>query len=104
MGQSRLQLHQILKSFTDTVEGQSYFQPKPNVTMDYPAIVYTLDFADTKFANNKPYSRTDRYQVTIIDQNPDTELREMVAALPMCTFRRAFATSGLNHYIFDLYF
>jgi hypothetical protein len=101
---TRLQLHSILKSFTDAVQGQSYFQPQPNVTMVYPAIVYEIDLTDTKFADNKPYSRTDRYQVTIIDRNPDTDLRNKVAALPMCTFRRRFATSGLNHYIFDLYF
>lgn len=104
MGQSRLQLHQILKSFTDEVEGRSYFQPQPNVTMVYPAIVYILDFEDAKFADNKPYSRTDRYQVTIIDRDPDTVLRKKVGDLPMSRFRRSFATSGLNHYIFDLYF
>lgn len=99
---TRLQLQTLLDSLVD--DGRAYFQPKPNVTIEYPAIVYSLDLTDTKFADNKPYSQTDRYQVTVIDQNPDTETRRKVAALPMCTFRRGFATSGLNHYIFDLYF
>jgi len=100
---TRLQLQTLLETF---VEGDKrvHFQPKPNVTMEYPAIVYSLDFADTKFADNKPYTRTDRYQVTVIDRNPDTDIRKRVADLPMCTFRRGFATSGLNHYVFDLYF
>lgn len=99
---TRLQLQTLLDSLVD--DGRAYYQPKPNVTIAYPAIVYELDLTDTKFADNKPYSQTDRYQVTVIDQNPDTETRRKVAALPMCTFRRGFATSGLNHYIFDLYF
>lgn len=99
---TRLQLQTLLESLM--VEGRAYFQPKPNVTIEYPAIVYSLDLVDTKFADNIPYSQTDRYQVTVIDRNPDTDIRPKIAALPMCTFRRGFATSGLNHYIFDLYF
>jgi len=99
---TRLQLQTLLESFMD--EGHAYFQPKPNVTIEYPAIVYSLDLMDTKFADNKPYNLTDRYQVTVIDRDPDTDIRDKVKALPMCTFRRGFATSGLNHYIFDLYY
>jgi hypothetical protein len=99
---TRLQLQTLLDSLVD--DGRAYYQPKPNVTIGYPAIVYSLDLTDTKFADNKPYSQTDRYQVTVIDRNPDTDIRRKVAALPMCTFRRSFATSDLNHYIFDLYF
>jgi hypothetical protein len=100
MGQPRSQLHQILKTFTTNV----YFQPPNELTMKYPAIVYHRDFADSKFANNKTYANTKRYQVTIIDEDPDSEIPDKVAALPMCTFSRFFAVDGLNQDIYDLYF
>lgn len=72
--------------------------------MAYPCIVYQRDAADTKFAGNKPYSFIQRYQVTLIDPNPDTSLLAKIAALPMCVYNRGFATSGLNHDVFVLYF
>lgn len=83
---------------------QVYFQPPANVQMVYPCIVYNRDAADTKFAGNGPYLRTKRYQVTIIDQNPDSEIPDKVALLPLCVFARHFVTENLHHDVFSLYF
>lgn len=96
----RQQLHQILKTFCNNV----YFQPPTGLQMVYPAIVYNRDYALTAFADNKAYRRTKRYQVTIIDKNPDSEIPDMVADLPMSTFSRFFAVDQLNHDIYDVYF
>lgn len=96
----RLDLHAIFLDITPKV----YFQPPADVQMEYPCIVYQRDFADTKFAGNRPYSYTQRYQVTLIDPNPDTDILAKIAALPLCLFDRNFATSGLNHDVFILYF
>lgn len=81
-----------------------YFQPDENTKMQYPAIVYEVDGQDTIHADNKPHRRVDRYQVTVIDRNPDVPARLLVETLPMCTFNRAFARDGLNHRIYTLYF
>lgn len=97
----RLQLHNLLKTLgTDNV----YFQPPANVQMQYPCIVYKRDQADTKFAGNYPYNYTQRYQVTVIDTNPDGGLLSKVASLPMCLFNRFFTANDLNHDVFVLYF
>lgn len=72
--------------------------------MQYPCIVYQRDTATTEFANNVPYNRTLRYQVTVIDPDPDSEVPGRVAALPMCTQNRFFAVDNLNHDVFQLYF
>lgn len=100
MGRPRSQLHSLLKAFTPDV----YFQPPNGLALKYPCIVYKIDNADTKFADNKPYSYTERYQITVIDQDPDTALRFLVAALPMCRFDRAFASDDLNHYVYNIFF
>lgn len=101
MGQ-RLELQNLL----ETILGSEnvYFQPPANIQMQYPAIVYKLDDISTEFANNFPYQRSKRYQVTIIDRNPDTEIPERIAVLPMCLFSRRFVANNLNHDVFNLYF
>ena len=99
MGQ-RQDLHQILEAITENV----YFQPPSNMQMKYPCIVYARDYAETKFADNHPYSHTLRYMVTVIDRDADSELPEKVAALPMCLFNRFFAADNLNHNVYSVYF
>jgi hypothetical protein len=100
--QRRLDLQQLLEQTLGS--DKVYFQPPPNVQMVYPAIVYNRDMANTTFADGKPYTFTKRYQVTVIDRNPDSEIPDRVAALPYCRHERFFATSGLNHDVFTLYF
>lgn len=72
--------------------------------MKYPAIVYNLDRMDAQHADNLPYTITKRYQVTIMDRDPDSFLPTQVANLPMCFFNRFFVADGLNHFVFSLYF
>lgn len=72
--------------------------------MAYPCIVYQRYQEDAKFADNNPYRNTIRYQVTVIDANPDGAIRPKIAALPMCLFNRFFVADNLNHDVFTLYF
>lgn len=98
----RLQLQALLETIlgSDNV----YFQPPANVQMEYPCIVYNRDSAETLFADNNPYRFTKRYQITVIDRNPDSKIPDQVGELAMCLHDRTFVTNGLNHYVFTLYF
>lgn len=98
----RSDLHTLLKNIlgTDNV----YFQPPPSLKMVYPCIVYKRDSADTIFAGDKPYGYTNRYQVTVIDRNPDSAIPAEVAKLPMCIFDRFYTADNLNHDVFKLFF
>lgn len=105
MGRPRTHLQTLLESFIPSGSGgKVYFQPPNGTLMKYPAIVYKRDYRVTQSANNGAYLSTKRYQVTIIDRNPDSDIPEKVAALPMCAFSRFFAVDNLNHDIYDLYF
>lgn len=98
----RLELQELLEELLGS--NAVYFQPPPTVQMKYPSVVYKLDDLDTKFANNLPYHHEPRYQVTVIDKDPDSLIPGKVAALPKCLFDRHFIADNLNHFVFNLFF
>lgn len=97
---------QDLQALLEAIPGVAkvYFQPPPSVKMVYPAIVYKRDSARTEFAGNLPYRHTKRYQVTVIDKDPDSKIPDYVAALPMSTFDRFFVADQLNHDVYSVFF
>lgn len=98
----RLELQALLISLLGS--GNVYFQPPPTIQMKYPCIIYNRSNIDTTFADNKPYKHKTRYQVTVVDLNPDSGIREQVAALPLCLYDRFYAADGLNHDVYNLFF
>jgi hypothetical protein len=98
----RLDLHTILVDILGS--SNVYFQPPPTVIMVYPSIVYRRDYAETIFAENKPYQHRKRYQVTVIDRDPDSIIPGKIAALPMCIFDRFYTADNLNHDVYKLFF
>lgn len=98
----RLQLQSLLEGILGA--GSVHFQPPATIQMSYPAIVYKLDYAVTEFADDNPYKYSKRYQVTVIDRNPDSAIPDQLARLQMCTFNRAYQAENLNHFVFNIYF
>jgi len=101
MGQ-RSDLHEILK----TLLGSSavYFQPPESIKMMYPCIKYERDKIESKFADDKPYSLETRYQVIVIDRDPDNLIPAKVAKLPKCSYQRFYIANQLNHDVFNIFF
>lgn len=99
---TRLEFQTLLEGLQDGLN--VYFQPPTNVQVNYPAIVYNRDYRATQFADNKPYRGTIRYQLTVIDPNPDSLIPELVAKLPQSIYVRHYTTQGLNHDILYVYF
>lgn len=81
-----------------------YYQPPTGYRIEYPCIVYELDRIQNTHANNHPYIGSKRYSLTVIDQNPDSEIRDEVANLPYCSMDRSFVTEGLYHSVFTIYY
>jgi hypothetical protein len=96
----RLQLHSLFLGLVEHV----YFQPPSNITMQYPCILYTRDNSLLVHADNRSYLHAKRYQVTVVDRNPDSPLPDLVEELPLCRFDRAFASDELHHWVFNLFF
>jgi len=100
------ELQEALEALMLTKHAQAnvYFQPPVNLVMNYPAIVYHLDYSDNDYADNRPYRRHWRYLVTLISRDPNDPVREALADLPMCRFSRFYTANNLNHTAFNLYF
>lgn len=98
----RLELQTLLEEVLGS--GNVYFQAPPNNMMQYPCIVYAWDDTKTDFADNSPYRHTKRYQVTVIDRDPDTLIPDDIAQLPLSSMERAFEKDNLHHYVYTLYF
>lgn len=101
MGQ-RLDLHEVLCNILGS--RNVYFQPPTGFRMPYPCIVYKREKIDTRFAGNKPYLHTNRYSVTVIDQDPESQIPNGIADLPMCVHDRQFVNDNLYHDVFTLYY
>ena len=108
MTDRRILFHKLLRGILscpiEGEQGRCYFQPPESITMNYPAIVYSLDDIDKTYANDGVYLSNRRYAVTVIDKDPDTSLVQKVTNLPMSRFDRHFKKDNLNHYIFNVYF
>lgn len=81
-----------------------YFQPDQNTKLSYPAIVYQRDRVNNRMANNKSYSRTKGYQITVIDRNPDSKIPDAVSNLPYTSYLTTNRADGLHHDVFVTYF
>lgn len=95
-----------LQALLESIAGGAkvYFQPKSNVSLEYPCIVYQRSRSDTRFADNKPYAVTNRYSLTVIDRSPTGELRKRVEELPRTAHSTFFVKDDLNHDVFDIFF
>lgn len=107
LSERRLVLQELLEGL---VGPQSYsgtkahFQPPNGKVMSYPCIVYKRDGAVTQYADNNPHRYTQRYQVTVIDRDPDSPIPGRVAMLPLCRFDRHYTADDLNHDVYNLFF
>ena len=99
---SRLKLQTLLEELLGS--RNVYFQPPESVKMKYPAIVYGLEDIENAFANDRVYLSKRKYLITVIDEDPDSEIVEKVSQLPACRFNRHFESDNLNHDVFILEF
>lgn len=98
----RLELSQILNGIQGVKK--AYFQPPKSEKLEYPCIIYKLRSIDSKFANDKPYNNRDGYQITIVDRNPDSKIRQWFMNQPLCKFDRFYTADNLNHWVFVFYY
>ena len=99
---TRLDLHELL---CDVLGSRNvYFQPPESLKMSYPAIVYSRSRIYNTFANNSVYKQKRAYDLTVIDENPDSEIVDKISKLPLCRFDRHFTSDNLNHDTFTIHY
>lgn len=100
---SRLELQVELETILGTKN--VYFQPPESKKLIYDCIVYNRSNIASMKADNYNYINTNRYDVTYIYRDPDSEIpMKILEHFPYCTFSRHFVTDNLYHDVFSLYF
>lgn len=100
--QRRLELHELL---TELLGSRNvYYQPPESVRMKYPAIKYSRDDIQNTFANNNVYMQQYAYEITVIDEDPDSEIVDKISKLPTARFERHYTSDDLNHDIYKIIF
>lgn len=104
----RVDLHHVLQETYEAATGTSskghvFFQPGSDTTLHYPCILYKLSDIPVDRANNRPYKVEHAYDLTVIDRDPVSPLREAIVLLPYCRMNRSYEADGLHHYVFTIY-
>ncbi len=82
-----------------------YFNPPESVKLKYPAIVYEIDDLMSMHANNKNYHNHIGYSVMVIDQDPDSTIYlDLLKHFPMSSFRNAYPSNNLSHFVLLIYY
>lgn len=98
----RVEVQRKLESITPNV----YFQLPANVSINYPCIVYHKAPPKDIYANDQRYGSRQKYTITVMDRNPDTQIAEEIIKI----FKKHVSivnygtVSGLNHIYLELYY
>lgn len=98
---TRFELHEKL---CDILGSRYVYYRKPSRGIKYPCIIYDLEGEDARYADDTAYIIPRRWNITIIDQNPDSEIGNRLRDLRYCRFDRSYEASGMNHFVYTLYF
>lgn len=83
-----------------------YWEPPSNkqLTGD-PRVIYKRDGSDVKYADNRTYQSTQRYQIMIVYTNPDLDLPQIILDhFPMCQPDQDYVSDNLHHCTLVLYY
>lgn len=99
----RLTLHEKLIEILGN--NNVYFQPPETLKMHYPCIRYKKARPNVKHADDMRYLKTNHYELTVICQDPDTDIPDRICdVFPLCSIDRYYSASNLTHCALDLYF
>lgn len=102
LSKNRLEFHNLLENITGLKN--IYFQPPSTLKMRYPCIRYTRDTINNKQADNSVFKQNVIYEVTVIDPNPDSMIVDAISKMVNSRHIRTYATEGLNHDVFQIYY
>lgn len=100
--EKRLELHEKLCELLGS--RNVYYQPPASVKLKYPAIVYSRNRIENRFADNAVYKQEISYQITAIFYDPDDDLPIKLSKFPKCRHDRQFVNDNLYHDVFTIYY
>lgn len=102
MGGSRLELQVTIEKLLGS--RNVYYQPPENLSMNYPAIVYSKNKIINTRANDSVYGSRTQYSLIVIDKRPDNPVINKLLDLPYCSYDRNYKSDNLWHDVLTLYY
>lgn len=99
---SRTDLREILYSIAG--KDNVYYQPPSNTRMTYPCIRYKRSKIQNDYADNKVYIQHYRYEITVMDKNPDSKIADAVSKIPRCQYINEYVVENIHHTIFQIFY
>lgn len=81
-----------------------YYNPPESIKMSYPAIVYSKEQLDSKFANDGKYLNNTSYSITLMSRIPDDPIAKKILNLPLTSYNKTFVSENLYHEIITIYY
>ena len=82
-----------------------YYNPPESVKLQYPCIKYSMPGMDQKYANDGLYVATNKYEVIVIDPDPDSKIYcTILKRFPMCRLDQRYKADNLDHSVLTLYY
>lgn len=109
MSRKRTDLHEtlcsIMEPYVTDSDRRVYFRAPTSSAMKYPCIRYSCPGFDITYADDMPYIVKRRYDLTVIDPNPDSEIPDKLLELPLeISSDRNYEADGLNHFVFTIFY
>lgn len=103
MSKPRTTLQHLLEQITGVKK--VYFQAPSSVQMVYPCVRYSKSPPATKYADDMRYFGLNRYNLIVIDKDPDSMIPQRILdSFEYCSVDRFYASNNLNHTSITLYF
>ena len=100
---SRLELHEELCAILGM--NNVYFNPPASVRMSFPCIVYSKSSPNINRANDKIYKNTNRYEATVIYDDPDSDIPDrLLCHFQMCSIDDYYTADNRNHAKLTIYY
>lgn len=101
----RFELHEILCTILGS--RNVYYQVPADFVMKYPCIRYDFTNMNSRYANNRNYLERKQYTLTLIVEDPDSDIfdkvKEDLSIMPY-RFDRHYVSDNLHHYVFEIYY
>ena len=55
-----------------------------------------------RYADNGVYSQCDKWEITVIDSDPDSDIVRAVSLMPGCRHDRSYTADNLYHNVYTL--
>lgn len=97
-------LRDIMSDWCHDDETRTYFEPPSDTDLNYPCVIYHQSADRDRFADNIIYKSEDRYDLIVVDEDPDSKLYKEFKKLLFCSLDRIYTSEGLKHWALTLHF